>query len=36
MDQFLKEHPYGDSRELAAFMYNHGWEAGMSTSCGLM
>lgn len=36
MEQFMHENPYGDSRELAAFMYNHGYEAGMSSTCNLM
>ena len=28
MDDFLREFPYGDSRELAEYMYNKGKEAG--------
>lgn len=30
MEQFLHENPYGDSFDLAHFMYNHGYEAGES------
>lgn len=35
LEQFMHEYPYGDSRELAQFMFNHGWEAGMSSTCDL-
>lgn len=35
LEEFMLENPYGDSRELAEFMYNHGWEAGMSSTCDL-
>jgi len=33
IERFMHENPYGDSRELAEFMFNQGWEAGMSTTC---
>lgn len=29
LEQFMLENPYGDSRELAEFMFNQGWESGM-------
>lgn len=35
LEQFMQENPYGDSRELAEFMYNQGWESGMSTTCSM-
>lgn len=35
LEQFMHENPYGDSRELAEFMYNQGREAGMSSTCDL-
>ena len=28
LEQFMHENPYGDSRELAEFMFNQGWESG--------
>lgn len=36
LEQFLHEYPYGDSRELAEFMFNKGWEKGMTQTCDLM
>ena len=33
LEQFMHENPYGDTRELAEFMFNQGWESGMSTTC---
>ena len=33
LEQFMHENPYGDSRELAEFMFNQGWESGMDTPC---
>lgn len=36
LEQFMHEHPYGDTRDLATFMYNHGWEDGMTSTCDLM
>ena len=33
MEQFMSENPYADSFELAKFMYNKGWENGMSQTC---
>lgn len=35
LEQFMRENPYGDTRELAEFMYNQGWEGGMSSTCDL-
>ena len=35
LEQFMHENPYGDSRELAEFMFNQGWESGMSSTCNL-
>ena len=28
LERFMKEHPYGDSLDLAEFMFNAGFEAG--------
>lgn len=36
MEQFLHEHPYGDSLDLARFMFNHGYDKGMTETCELM
>ncbi|MBR0299466.1 MAG: hypothetical protein IJQ93_04005 [Bacteroidales bacterium] len=33
MEQFMHENPYGDSRELAQFMYNQGFKAGRESNC---
>ena len=33
MEEFMHENPYGDSRELAQFMYNHGFQAGRESKC---
>lgn len=33
LEQFMHENPYGDSRELAEFMFNQGWESAMDTPC---
>ena len=35
MEQFLHENPYGDSFDLARFMYNAGHESGMTETCEL-
>ena len=32
MERFMRENPYGDSRELAEFMYNQGIEKGIETA----
>lgn len=31
LEQFLHENPYGDTRELANYMYNKGFEAGTAS-----
>lgn len=33
MEEFMHENPYGDSRELAQFMYNQGFKAGRESNC---
>jgi len=33
LEQFMHENPYGDSRELAEFMFNQGFETAMDTPC---
>lgn len=35
MEEFNEQHPSGDSFELARFMFNHGWHAGMSATTSL-
>lgn len=35
MEKFLHENPYGDSFDLARFMYNAGHEKGMTETCEL-
>lgn len=35
MEQFLHENPYGDSFDLARFMYNAGHEKGTTETCEL-
>ena len=32
LEQFMHENPYGDSRELAEFMFNQGWESGRDSN----
>ena len=32
LEQFMHENPYGDSRELAEFMFNQGWEPGRDSN----
>lgn len=32
MERFMHENPYGDSRQLAEYMYNHGFEAGKKSN----
>jgi len=33
LEQFMRENPYGDTRELAEFMFNQGWETAMGSPC---
>ena len=33
MEEFMHENPYGDSRELAQFMYNQGFQTGRENNC---
>lgn len=35
IEQFMHENPFGDTRELAKWMYNHGFETGMTKTCEL-
>lgn len=35
IEQFMHENPTGDSRELANYMYNKGFEAGINSTCNL-
>ena len=28
IEEFMRENPYGDTLDLALYMYNHGFEAG--------
>ena len=33
MENFINENPYADSFELAMYMFNAGYEKGMSETC---
>lgn len=33
IEQFMHENTFGTARQLAEFMYNKGWEAGMTSTC---
>lgn len=35
IEQFMLENPMGDSRELASYMYNKGFEDGTTSTCNL-
>lgn len=34
--EFMHENPYGDSRELAEFMFNRGFESGARTASDIL
>ena len=35
IEEFMHENPMGDTRELAEYMYNKGFENGVSSTCNL-